>query len=135
MANLNNKAKSYDELPLYRRMIDLSIYLHECIVNIHKDYKITTGYRIFEYIDNALINIMLAYKTDDLKWKIEVIRTLRTDVYSANLLCKELFAMHLLSSHQAATISRYYGDVLTQIGGWEKKTKVNYIASKSSNNE
>jgi hypothetical protein len=117
----------YEHLPIYKRAMDLAIYLETVVRGFSRYHKYTIGSELRELSREIVRLIIAANSRED---KLEHLRGLRDAVEQMKvtiMICKEVKAFRSFKSFQHAAESAV--DIGRQAEGWLKSIKQNKRAT------
>ena len=108
----------YEQLPVYKKALDLTVYFNTIVRHFDKHYKYTVGADLCNLSRKILILIARANTKEGRQAKlteaIELLEELKIMVH----VCKELKAFNSFKSFEVATKSVI--EVAKQCGGWSR---------------
>jgi hypothetical protein len=110
----------YDELPVFKASYDLLPEIFRFTSNFTREYKFTVGEKLK---NEALTLIVLVYRANSSRNKIEIIQEARDKIEMIRLLIRLLKDLKQISLNGFVMINKKIESVSKQLSGWQKSQK------------
>jgi len=110
----------YYELPVFKASYDLLLSIFHFTANFKREYKYTVGERLK---NETLALIVLVYRANSSKEKVEVIQQAREQIELIRLLIRVLKDLKQISLQSFVRINEQIENVSKQLAGWQKSQR------------
>lgn len=110
----------YDELPVFKASYDLLLDIFQFTANFKREYKYTVGEKLK---NETLALILLVYRANSSKEKVEIIQHAREQIELIRLLIRLLKDLKQISLKSFVRINEQIENVSKQLSGWQKSQR------------